>query len=70
MARICVAVVSEGYAESKYSLSELVVMMRSDKPMIPVFYNVEPAHSRRVEMGPFAVAVKRKCRESAEVVED
>lgn len=41
-ARVHVAVVSGGYADSKYCLTELVAMLRSGKPVIPVFYDVEP----------------------------
>ena len=71
VARVHVAVVSPRYAESKYCLSELVAMMRSGKPVIPVFYNVEPAALRRVEKGPFAAAFKKhKVRETREQVEE
>ena len=69
-ARVHVAVVSKGYAGSKHCLSELVAMMGSGKPVIPVFSDVEPAHLRRVENGPFASAFeKHKSRETAEQVE-
>ncbi|KAG0575915.1 hypothetical protein KC19_5G039800 [Ceratodon purpureus] len=71
VASVHVAVVSRGYAESKHCLSELVAMMRSGKPVIPVLYNVEPAELRRVEKGPFAAAFKKhKSRETAERVEE
>ena len=70
-ARIHVAVISKGYAESKYCLSELVAMMRSGKPVIPVFYDVEPMQLRRVESGPFAEAFeKHKLKRSGEQVEE
>ena len=61
VAKVHVAVVSKGYAESKYPLTELVAMMRSGKPVIPVFYGVEPADLRWVERenGPFAAAFER-----------
>jgi hypothetical protein len=66
-----VAVVSEGYVESKHCLSELVAMMRSGKPVVPVYYDVEPAQLRRVESGPFAAAVeKHQARESAEQMKE
>ncbi|KAG0611550.1 hypothetical protein M758_7G148400, partial [Ceratodon purpureus] len=55
-AKVHVAVVSKRYAESKYCLNELVAMMRSGKPVIPVFYDVEPVDLRWVENGPFAEA--------------
>ncbi|KAG0576009.1 hypothetical protein KC19_5G048200 [Ceratodon purpureus] len=71
VAKVHIAVVSRGYAESKYCLSELAAMMRSGKPVIPVLYNVEPAELRRVEKGPFAAAFKKhKSRETAERVEE
>ncbi|KAG0576085.1 hypothetical protein KC19_5G054400 [Ceratodon purpureus] len=71
VAKVHVAVVSRGYAESKYCLSELAAMMRSGKPVIPVLYNVEPAELRRVEKGPFAAAFKKhKSRETTEQVEE
>ncbi|KAG0565948.1 hypothetical protein KC19_7G026000 [Ceratodon purpureus] len=55
-AKVHVAVVSKRYAESKYCLNELVAMMRSGKPVIPVFYDVEPVGLRWVENGSFAEA--------------
>ncbi|KAG0607491.1 hypothetical protein M758_8G032800 [Ceratodon purpureus] len=70
-AKIHVAIVSKGYAESKYCLTELVAMMRSGKPVIPVFYDVEPAHLRLVENGPFAAAFeKHKLKRTPEQVEE
>ncbi|KAG0622261.1 hypothetical protein M758_3G084900 [Ceratodon purpureus] len=59
MANVHVAVVSKRYAESKYCLTELVAMMRSGKPVIPVFYGVEPVDLRWVENGPFAEAFEK-----------
>ncbi|KAG0615472.1 hypothetical protein M758_5G044100 [Ceratodon purpureus] len=71
VAKVHIAVVSRGYAESKYCLSELAAMMRSGKPVIPVLYNVEPAELRRVERGPFAAAFKKhKSREPLETVQE
>ncbi|KAG0588190.1 hypothetical protein KC19_2G223500 [Ceratodon purpureus] len=55
-AKVHVAVVSKRYAESKYCLNELVAMMRSGKPVIPVFYDIEPVDLRWVENGSFAEA--------------
>ncbi|KAG0607740.1 hypothetical protein M758_8G051100 [Ceratodon purpureus] len=70
-AKIHVAVVSKGYAESKYCLTELVAMMRSGKPVIPVFYDVEPVDLRWVENGPFAKAFeKHKLKRTPEQVEE
>ncbi|KAG0563627.1 hypothetical protein KC19_8G046500 [Ceratodon purpureus] len=59
VAKVHVAVVSKGYAESKYCLTELVDMLRSGKPVIPVYYEVEPAHLRWVENGPFKEAFEK-----------
>jgi hypothetical protein len=59
MAKVHVAVVSRGYAESKYCLNELVAMMRSGKPVVPVFYDLEPVDLRWVENGPFAEAFQK-----------
>nr|PNR52797.1 hypothetical protein PHYPA_009172 [Physcomitrium patens] len=42
MAKVHVAVVSKGYAEPKYCLSELVDMLKSCQPVVPVLYDVEP----------------------------
>ncbi|KAG0598624.1 hypothetical protein M758_12G088900 [Ceratodon purpureus] len=55
-AKVHVAVVSRGYARSKYCLNELVAMLRSGKPVVPVFYDVDPVDLRWVENGPFAEA--------------
>jgi hypothetical protein len=51
-----VAIFSPRYAESKYCLNELCDMVESKKPLIPVFYNVEPENLRWIEGGPFAKA--------------
>ncbi|KAG0564042.1 hypothetical protein KC19_8G078500 [Ceratodon purpureus] len=51
-----VAVFSPGYAESKYCLNELCDMLESKKPLISVFYDVEPVNLRWIEVGPFAKA--------------
>jgi len=58
MAKVHVAVVTKGYAESKYCLDELVDIMNSGKPVIPVFYDVEPKDLLDVEEGKFAEAFK------------
>ncbi|KAG0563674.1 hypothetical protein KC19_8G050100 [Ceratodon purpureus] len=71
VAKIHVAVVSKGYAESKYCLTELVAMMRSGKPVIPVFYDVEPVDLRWMENGPFKEAFeKHKLKRTPEQVEE
>ena len=71
VARVHVAVVSRRYAESKYCLNELVVMLGSGKPVIPIFYDVEPRELRRVDKGVFAAAFrKHRRREAAERVQE
>ncbi|KAG0504140.1 hypothetical protein KC19_N017000 [Ceratodon purpureus] len=71
VAKVHVAVVSKGYAESKYCLTELVDMLRSGKPVIPVYYEVEPGHLRWVENGPFEEAFKKhKSKRSPEQVKE
>ena len=59
MAKVHVAVVSRGYAGSKYCLNELVAMVRSGKPVVPVFYDVKPMDLRWVENGLFAKAFEK-----------
>lgn len=65
--KVHVAIVSKRYAESKYCLNELVDMLKSGKPIIPIFYDVEPQHLRLALLsGPFAAAFeyhKNKGRE-------
>ena len=71
VAKVHVAVVSRGYVESKYCLTELVDIVRSRKPVIPVFYDVEPGELRRVDRGVFAAAFeKHRTREIAEQVQE
>ncbi|KAG0607534.1 hypothetical protein M758_8G036000 [Ceratodon purpureus] len=71
VAKVHVAVVSKRYAESKYCLNELVDMLRSGKPVIPVYYEVEPAQLRWVENVPFAEAFeKHKRKRTAEQVQE
>jgi len=45
-ASVHVAIFSPKYAESKWCLDELVLMQESGKPIIPIFYHVEPAELR------------------------
>lgn len=46
-ASVHVAILSPAYAESKWCLDELVSMVNSGKPIIPVFYGIKPADLRR-----------------------
>jgi hypothetical protein len=56
--QVHVAIFSPRYAESKYCLNELCNMLASKKPLVPVFYNVEPENLRwpENEKGTFAKA--------------
>eukprot|EP00253_Pinus_taeda_P015240 PITA_15240 len=45
-ASVHVAIFSTGYAESVWCLDELVQMLESKSPIIPVFYHVKPAELR------------------------
>ena len=58
-----VAIFSKRYAESKYCLNELCDMLKSGKPIIPVYFDIDPMHLRRPHDGPFANAfIKHKTR--------
>ena len=63
-----VAIFSPRYAESKYCLNELCDMLASRKPLIPVFYNVEPKNLRWTEKGPFAEAFRNHLQNEREQV--
>jgi len=41
-----IAIFSPTYAESKWCLDELVLMLKSGATIIPVFYNVKPSELR------------------------
>ena len=41
-----IAIFSPAYAESKWCLEELVLMLQSEKTIIPVFYGVQPSELR------------------------
>ncbi|XP_057859041.1 probable 2' cyclic ADP-D-ribose synthase BdTIR [Cryptomeria japonica] len=50
-ASLHVAIFSPGYAQSPWCLAELSFMLKSGKPIIPVFYCVEPTDLRGVAQG-------------------
>jgi hypothetical protein len=50
-ASVHVAIFSSGYAESTWCLKELVLMLESNSPIIPVFYHVKPAELRWAQGG-------------------
>ncbi|KAH9299117.1 hypothetical protein KI387_030799, partial [Taxus chinensis] len=55
-----IAIFSPGYAESKWCLDELVLMLQQrDALFIPVFYNVPPWHLRHIEKGSYAAAFSK-----------
>lgn len=71
-ARMHIAYFSKNYAHSKYCLSELKQMFLTGRPLITVFYDVEPGHVRRprIDHGPYAEAFRiHSGRENPEVVE-
>ena len=44
LARVHVALITPNYAQSRPSLDELCGLMERDKPLIPVYYNVQPEY--------------------------
>eukprot|EP00253_Pinus_taeda_P007680 PITA_07680 len=48
-ASVHVAIFSPGYAASEWCLNELLYMLESGAPIIPVFYHVQPADLRRTQ---------------------
>jgi hypothetical protein len=65
-ASVHVAIFSEHYAHSDYCLDELCAMLKSKKPIIPVFYNVSPSVLRcEADDGPYTKALKTHGRTSA-----
>jgi hypothetical protein len=58
-----VAIFSKHYAESKYCLNELCDMLKGGKPILPVYFDIDPMHLRQPHRGPFAKAfIKHKTR--------
>lgn len=58
-----VAIFSKRYAESKYCLNELCDILKSGKPIIPVYFDIDPVHLRQPHEGHFANAfLKHKTR--------
>jgi Leucine-rich repeat (LRR) protein len=59
VASVHIAIFSPTYAESKWCLDELVLMVESKKTVLPVFYNVKPSVVRwNVESGAYAEALR------------
>jgi hypothetical protein len=65
VASVHIAIFSPRYAESKWCLDELLWMVKSGKPIIPVFYDVKPEHLRWTVWtgterdGPYAKALQK-----------
>lgn len=60
-ASIHVAIFSPGYADSEWCLNELVLMVESRAPIIPVFYNVQPTdlrHTQDKDKGKYAESLR------------
>ncbi|XP_059076084.1 disease resistance protein Roq1 isoform X1 [Cryptomeria japonica] len=52
-----IAIFSRGFAESKWCLDELVLMLQQTEALfIPVFYQVEPSELRHIDQGSYAKA--------------
>lgn len=59
-ASVHIAIFSPTYAQSPWCLEELHLMLESGAPIIPVFYNVKPAHLRcRRGRGRFAQFLRK-----------
>lgn len=72
MAHMHIAIFSKTYAQSTFCLNELYEMIRSGKPIVPVFYDVKPEHVRwpRRQDGPYEKSLKKHdARQKPEVVE-
>ncbi|CAK9220124.1 unnamed protein product [Sphagnum troendelagicum] len=68
-ASVHVAIFSEHYADSDYCLDELCAMLKSEKLIIPVFYDVSPSDLRCEDPdGPYTKALKIHGRRSASEV--
>jgi Arc/MetJ family transcription regulator len=50
-ASVQVAIFSPRYADSSWCLDELVLMLKSDATIVPVFYNVKPSDLRWTDKG-------------------
>jgi len=60
-APVCICVFSPGYCESKWCLDELALILdlKSDKRVFPVFYNVKPTHVRYPDTGPLSKGLEK-----------
>ena len=63
-----VAILSERYAESSWCLDELVMMLDSKAPVVPVFYGVSPSEARWTQgtNGKYAQALQRLAKKTTD----
>ncbi|KAH9289130.1 hypothetical protein KI387_033247, partial [Taxus chinensis] len=74
-AELHIAIFSEKYAESPWCLAELSFMLKTDTPIVPVFYYVDPADVRWVNKGkgvfaPAFLQLEEKGRYTAEKLQE
>lgn len=72
VASVHIAIFSENYAESKWCLDELVLMLETTPraTILPVFYKVKPSELRRTDTGAYAKFLrKHKQRYDWETIE-
>ena len=62
-ASVHITIFSESYAQSKWCLDELCMILKSvhnsNKKIIPVFWDVEPSHLRHIENGAYKAAFEK-----------
>lgn len=62
-ASVHITIFSESYAQSKWCLDELCMILKSvhnsNKKIIPVFWDVEPSHLRHIENGAYNAAFEK-----------
>ncbi|KAF3784524.1 putative disease resistance protein [Nymphaea thermarum] len=56
--KIFVPVLSKGYADSRWCLWEITKRVECGKPIIPIFFDVDPSDARKLS-GPFAAAFQQ-----------
>lgn len=65
-ASVHVAILSPGYAKSYWCLQELLMMLETNAPIIPVFYRVKPAEVRWTKRGKYAEALEELANKTDE----
>lgn len=75
LASLQIAIFSPNYATCKWSMDTLVKMTKSEAPILPVFYKVEPFHlrfTRKDHKGPYAQSLRaheEKGRYDSQIIE-